>query len=200
LNTSRFIKLSAWAGIIGPIFFGTMLFTLTYIKYDFLLSLGWDPLHAPTLDWPSGLALGPFGWVMTATFVLCGAMMSLFSVGLYLTLQNKFGTVLMMFAGLALMGLAFTTDPTMRSTPTTWHGQLHDLSFVLLGLTLMPAMIVLGFTFRRLEHWRNLSFYTWLTASLALPAFFIKGSAFYIFLFAVLFWDEVVAPRLKSNT
>ena len=50
---------------------------------------------------------------------------------------------------------------------STWHGRLHDLSFVLLGLTLMPAMLLLGFAFRQDKHWRSHSPYTWATMALA---------------------------------
>jgi hypothetical protein len=68
---------------------------------------------------------------------------------------------------------------------------------VLLGLTLFPAMIVLGFAFRNNESWRNLSIYTWLTLAFAIPAFVLKGAAFYVFLFAILLWCEVIAIRVK---
>lgn len=195
------IKIAVRAGIIGPVLFGFTLTTLTILKYDFLLSLGWDPIKAPTFDWPSGLALGKYGWIMTATFLLSGLMMTLFASGLRLSLpqtQLSFvSTVVLSLAGLALAGLAFTTDPTIRSTPATWHGRLHDLSFVLLGLTLMPAMILLGFAFRKDQRWNSLSSYTWITVALALPAFWIKGAAFYVFLLAVLIWSEVMALRLN---
>ena len=195
------IKIAARAGIIGPVLFGFSLTTLTIFKYDFLLSLGWDPIKAPTFDWPSGLALGKFGWIMTVTFLLSGLMMILFASGLRLSLLQTqlsiISTVTLSLAGLALAGLAFTTDPTIRSTPATWHGRLHDLSFILLGLTLMPAMILLGFTFRKDDHWQNLSLYTWITVTLALPAFWLKGVAFYVFLLAVLIWSEVIALRLN---
>ena len=188
--------------MIGPFFFGVVLTTLTIIKYDFLLSLGWHPLLAPTFDWPSGLALGEYGWIMAATFLLSGFMMIIFASGLRLSLSAIrpawIGTLLLSLAGLALMGIAFTTDPTIRSTPVTWHGRLHDLSFVLLGLTLMPAMIFLGFAFRDHPHWINFSRYTWITVALALPAFWLKGAAFYIFMLAVLIWCEVIAFRLGS--
>jgi len=102
-------------------------------------------------------------------------------------------------AGLALASLAFTTDPTIRSTPATLHGQLHDLAFVLLGITLIPAMILLAFAFRHSEHWRRLSSYTWGTALLAVPTFSLKGAAFYIFLLAVLVWSEVIAFQLNRK-
>ena len=200
MSAAWWIKLAALAGMIGPFFFGVVLTTLTILKYDFLLSLGWHPLLAPTFDWPSGLALGEYGWIMTATFLLSGSMMIIFASGLRLSLPSVrpalIGTLLLSLAGLALMGIAFTTDPTLRSTPATWHGRLHDLSFVLLGLTLMPAMILLGFAFRKDDNWINLSPYTWITVALALPAFWLKGAAFYIFMLAVLIWCEVIAFHL----
>jgi len=196
------IKLATRAGISGPILFGFIIITLTILKYDFLISLGWHPLRAPTFDWPSGLALGKFGWIMTMTFLLSGLMMTVFAYGLCLHLPQTqltfVSTLALSLAGLALAGLAFTTDPTIRSTPATWHGRLHDLSFVLLGLTLMPAMILLGFAFRYDDHWAGLSLYTWITVVLALPTFWIKGAAFYVFMQAVLVWSEVLAIRFKD--
>ena len=197
-------KVAIISGLIGPILFAFVVTALTIIKFDFLLSLGWHPLYEPTFDWPSGLALGDYGWVMTATFIASGLMMSLFASGLRLSLPRSPLTLISTFAlslaGLALAGLAFTTDPTIRSTPATWHGQLHDLSFVLLGITLMPSMLLLGFVFRKDDHWQSLSLYTWLTVALALPAFWLKGAAFYVFMLAVLAWSEIVAIRLGSTT
>ncbi len=203
MSSEQWIKLAARAGMIGPFLFGVVLIFLTILKYDFLLSLGWHPLLAPTFDWPSGLALGDYGWIMTSTFILSGFMMILFASGLRLSLPPTrpalIGTLLVSFAGLALMGLAFTTDPTLTSTTRTWHGRLHDLSFVLLGLTLMPALIILGFAFRNADHWNNLSDYTRITVALALPTFWLKGAAFYVFMLAVLIWCEVVALRLSQQ-
>lgn len=189
--------------LLGPILFASVLTILTIVKYDFLLSLGWHPIIEPTFDWPSGLALGRFGWIMTATFIISGLMMSFLAYYLFQDLQTTFasrlGTTLFAFAGISLATLAFTTDPTIRDYPSTWHGRLHDLSFVLLGLTLFPAMISLGFAFFKDDKWKNLSLYTWGTLCLAAPAFAIKGVAFYIFLLAILAWNEVIALRLKNS-
>lgn len=187
--------------LLGPILFAVVLTALTIIQYDFLLSLGWHPINDPTFDWPSGLALSPYGWIMTATFILTGLIMTLFARRLFLDLKltpaSRLGTTLMAFAGLFLATLAFTTDPTIRDYPATWHGLLHDLSFVLLGLSLFPAMIVLGFAFRADERWKNFAVYTWGTLALAGPAFFLKGAAFYVFLFFILLWNELAAIRLN---
>jgi hypothetical protein len=98
---------------------------------------------------------------------------------------------LLALSGLALAAPAFTTGPTTLAddTPATWHGRLHDLFFVLLGLTLLPAMLILWKTFQDDIHWRGYGIYTWLNAALAIPAFIVKGAAFYIFLFSVLLWN-----------
>lgn len=188
--------------LLGPALFASVLAALTLVKYDFLRSLGWHPINDPTFDWPSGLALGSHGWIMTATFIISGLIMILFAVRLFADLKpdptSRAGCALLAFAGLALAALAFTTDPTIRATPATWHGRLHDLSFVLLGLTLFPAMIVLGFAFRKNERWKNYALYTWLTLALAAPAFALKGAAFYVFLFAILLWNEIIAWKLSN--
>lgn len=197
-------RLALFSGVIGPVFFSVMLTVLTLLQYDFLRGLGWDPLRDPTFDWPSGNALGPYGIWMTLTFLLAGLMMVLFAFGLRADLPpvpvSTAGSALLALAGLALMGLAFTTDPTIRSTPATWHGRLHDASFVVLGLTLLPAMLVLGYAFRLDPRWRNVSIYTWATVALAFPTFWLKGAFFYIFLLAVLTWSEVVALRFGAHT
>ena len=194
------IKLAGRAGIVGPLLLGIVLIVLTIVKYDFLLSLGWRPLQP--LDWPSGLALGPYGWIMTLPFLISGLLMIVFAFGLRQALPGSrwmsFATLTFALAGFAMVGLMFSTDPTIRSTPATWHGLLHDSSFVLLGVSLMPAMILLGFAFRQDPRWRNLSLYTWVTVALVLPTFWMKGVAFYIFFLAILVWSEMIAFRLKS--
>ncbi len=193
-------RFAALAGLFGPILFGLILAVLTLVKYDFLRSLGWHPLTDPTFDWPSGLALGPLGWLMTATFLVSGGLIGFFAVGLYPALPagafSRAGSTLLLFSGLAMMGLAFTTDPTLRSTPATWHGRLHDASFVALGLTLLPAILLLGLAFRADRRWQGLSGYTLLTLALVFPSFWLKGAAFYVFLAAILLWMDVVAGRL----
>ena len=198
MNRSRLIELAAIAGILGPVLFATVVTGLTIAQAGFMRSLGWDPL-GPVIDWPSGLALGPLGWLMTVTFFVCGAMMALFAHGLQLALKEKLATTLLMIAGFAMMGLIFTTDPTLSSTSRTWHGLLHDSFFALLGFTLMPGMLLLGPVFQRNEQWKDLSIYTWSTLALVIPTFWLKGVAFYIFLLAILVWSEVIAFRLRST-
>jgi hypothetical protein len=188
--------------LLSPLVFATVLIALTVLQYDFLRRLGWHPIDAPTFDWPSGLALGPYGMWMTATFIISGLLLLTFAHRLRADLgagaASRIGSSLLACSGLALAGLAFTTDPTIRSTPATWHGRLHDLSFVMLGLTLLPAMLFLGCAFHHDPRWRDLGLYTWITVALAVPAFILKGIAFYFFLGSVLLWNEIIAARYCS--
>ena len=162
--------------------------------------LGWDPIHAPTFDWPSGLSLGPYGIWMTLTFILSGLLMATFALALRTMLDegtaSRIGTLGLLLAGCALAGLAFTTDPTIRSTPATWHGRLHDLSFVLLGVFMLMSMLGLGRAFQNDARWRDVGTYTFATAACAIPSFALKGIAFYLFLAAILTWSVVIAIKL----
>ena len=198
MSKSRLINLAALSGMIGPLVFAILVTGLTFAEADFMRSIGWGPF-GNALDWPSGLALGPYGRLMTITFFICGAMMAFFAYGLKLVLQEKFATTLLMLAGVAMMGLVFTTDPTIRSYPKTWHGILHDSFFAVLGVMLMSGMLLLGRVFQRNEHWKSLSIYTWGTLALVVPTFWLKGPWFYLFLSAILIWSEVVAFHLRAT-
>ena len=194
------VKTAALAGTIGPLLFAGVLVLLTALEYDFMRGLGWSPLGFATTDWPSCLALGQYGYIMTGAFLLNGILVVLFAVGLSKTLPqttaSRIATVLLMLAGTAMAGLTFIADPTSQSASPTWHGRIHDGCFVALGSTLFPAMLVLGWVFRKSPSWNRLSTYTWVSAALAVPTFALKGAAFYLFLVAVLTWTVIVARKL----
>ena len=197
MNKSNLIKWAGLAGIVAPILFAFVVIGLTIAQADFMRTLGWHAL-GPVIDWPSGLALGPYGWLMTVTFFACGTMMAFFAYGLKLALDEKLATSLLMIAGFAMMALIFTTDPTLGTITKTWHGRLHDAFFAVLGLTLMPGMLLLAGVFQRDERWKDLSIYTWITLALIIPTFWLKGVAFYVFLLAILTWSVIVALRLQA--
>lgn len=184
--------------LLGPILFAVVVVALTILQYDFMLGLGWKPTHV--IDWPSGLALGPYGLWMIATFIITGLVLFFFARRLRADLEparaSRIGSIALACSGLFMTGLAFTTDPTLRPGPHTWHGIVHDTAFVLVGLSLLISMIFLGKAFQNDPRWRGYGIYTWITAALAIPCFFLKGMAFYFFLLAILVWNEVIAIRL----
>jgi hypothetical protein len=195
----RFQKFAALCGIAGPPLFGLTLVVLTLLQYDFMRDLGWRPLRV--IDWPSGLALGPYGIWMTVIFIVSGLLMAIFAIGLRTALGEgtvpRVGTLSLLLAGCALAALAFPTDPTFRSYPKTWHGFLHDMFFVLLGLALLVSMLALGRAFQTDPHWKGFGLYTFITTAFALPSFALKGLAFYLFFGAILTWGYLIAFKLS---
>ncbi|MGD0727743.1 MAG: DUF998 domain-containing protein [Spirochaetia bacterium] len=200
----RLLKAAAFCGIGGPVLFAGVLAVLSFLEKDFMRALGWDPLTAATRDWPSGLALGPGGFVMTAAFIACGVLLLFFAFGLWQAFQaapvSSAASIFLALAGLAMSFLAFTTDPTNSRAPATLHGRMHDAAFVVLGVTLLVSLVAFGFIFRTEKKWRANMVVSWVTAALIVPSFIVKGIAFYFFLAACLLWCEAAAVRLLRRT
>ncbi len=199
-HSTSWLRRAALAGIVGPLLLAGALVILTIAQYDFLRGLRWHPLAAPTTDWPSGLALGPYGAWMTFAFLACGLLLVVFAQGLRRALDagrlGRAGALLLALAGGAMFGLCAPTDPTFGGGAPTLAGRLHDLAFVVLGLTLWPALLALAIAFRRDRRWAAYAPFTWVVAALVGPAFVLKGLMFYGLLLGVILWFEVIAARL----
>jgi hypothetical protein len=195
------LKGAAACGIGGPALLAVVLVVLSILERDFMRSLGWNPLTAPTHDWPSGLALGPAGLVMTMAFVACGLMLVFFAWGLEgvfpRTPARSAASILLALAGFAMTFLAFPTDPTDRTGPATLHGRIHDGAFAVLGGALLVSLAIFGFVFLA-GNWRASAVLSWATVALIVPSFLFKGAVFYLFLAAVLAWCETAAFRLLA--
>jgi hypothetical protein len=195
---ARMLRLAALGGMIGPPLFAGMLLLLTTLEYDFMRSLRWDPIRAATTDWPSGLALGPYGVWMIATFLVSGLLLMFFALNLRALFPAGLGPGLLFISGLALMSLSSLTDPTYTGAPPfpTLHGQIHDAAYAVLGLSFLPGLVLLALEFRKRPEWRIHARITWLVLLLALPGFYIKGITFYAFLASVMCWYELTAVRI----
>lgn len=195
---TRALRAAALAGMLGPLLLGGVIVGLTLAQYEFMRSLRWHPLTAPTTDWPSGLALGPYGFLMVGAFIGSGVLLVVFAIGLHWGVQGtgRSGPLLLAGAGGALALLGSKTDPTYGNTPRTLHGALHDGAYILLGLTLLPAMLVFARRFQSDPAWRGHARYTVVTLLVIVPSFVIKGVAFYLFLIGILLWIEITAIRL----
>lgn len=195
----QLVRTAAWAGMLGPLLLGGTITVLTIVQRDFMRSLGWDPISAPTTDWPSGLSLGPYGNIMVSTFIVSGGLLAVFGLGLQRGIeraQDRIGPVLMVLAGGATMLLAFRTDPTYSTVERTTAGNIHDVAFGILGVSLLGSLVTLARRFHHDGHWRGHTWYTLLTAGIVAPAFWFKGLMIYVFLANILVWFEVTAWRL----
>lgn len=186
--------------MVGPVLFATVLLTLTAVQYDFMLGIGWRPLEDPAGAWPSGLALGPYGWAQTASFALSGLSLMIFAVGLHLGATSgrgsRIGPALVLLAGAAMALMSFETDPIRRAGPRTLHGWIHDVAFVLFVLALLPAIFFLWRRFRGDPRWQSHARYTLVTGLLATLFLLLPGVAYYLFIVVALVWFEVTAVRL----
>ena len=199
MMNQQVMRTAAIAGMVGPFLLGGAITVLTIVQRDFLRGLGWHPISAPTTDWPSGLALGPYGATMTGTFIVSGSLLALFAIGLQRGIEHaedRLGPVLLVLAGGATMLLAFRTDQTIGSTGRTVVGLIHDVAFGILGVSLLGALFALARRFRHDPHWREHAYYTIVTALIVAPAFWFKGLMFYVFLVNILVWFELTAWRL----
>lgn len=192
--------MAALAGMVGPVLFGTVLLVLSYLQYDFMLGIGWQPLADPAGAWPSGLALGPYGPLQDANFVVSGLLLALFATGLHLGVTNGraslLGPVLLVVAGIAMALMGFETDPIRRVGPRTIHGMIHDAAFVLCVVAFLAALFSLWRRFAANSRWRDHALYTLITGMIAVLLLLLPGVAYYAFIITLLAWLEVTAIRL----
>ena len=167
----------AFAGMVSPVLFGAVLALLTALQHDFMIGIGWRPLVDPADAWPSGLALGPYGFLQIANFVASGLLLALFAIGLHLEVGDgrgsEVGPCLLFVAGAAMALMGFETDPIRRVGPRTLHGLIHDAAFVLFVLALLAALFMLGQRFKTAPLARTLSLHTLhrdARSAVALPA------------------------------
>jgi hypothetical membrane protein len=196
---------AALAGMIGPAIFVLIVIVLTVAQYGFMRGLGWHPIEGSGVPWPSGLALGPYGWLQVLNFILVGLLVIAFAIGLHRTMRGKaakIGTGFLMLAGVALVLLGFKTDPELVSTgPQTLSGWIHGLAFLLLTLSLLLAVFFMGWGLRKDPLWRSYGWYSLATGILFVVGSLIPGQiGTYVFLTVILVWMFVMALRLRSVT
>jgi hypothetical protein len=165
--------------IAGP------LFVITFL-IEGVTRADYNPLRHPV----SSLALGEFGWIQSANFIVAGLLMLAFSLGLWLTLRTQrdsiWGPLLVAIWGIGLLGAGiFITDPVsgyplgtpdLILTPTT-SGALHD-QLSLLGFgALTAACFVFGYRFTKMGE-RGWAFYSVMTAILFPIGIVLASAAF----------------------
>jgi|SRR5579871_1421294 hypothetical membrane protein len=131
-------------GVIGPL-----------LNIVVILILGATRPHYNAWQMPdSNLELGAGGWIQIANYILTGALVFAFSIGLRRVLRAGRGStwmpILLGIYGLTFIGAGiFVTDPVLgyplgASSALTIHGILHDLFGQLQFSSLVVACFVLA--------------------------------------------------------
>jgi Protein of unknown function (DUF998) len=197
---------AALVGMVGLIVFALVAVFLTFAQYGFMVGLGWKPLGASDVPWPSGLALGPLGWLQVLNFAFFGLTLIFFALGLHREVASWgrlswAGPTFLVISGVALVLAAFKTDPHLMQGPQTWHGAIHLLVFILLVLSFLLSLFFWWRRLRRDPRWRGYALYTLITAIVYIVLLFasIWQWGFYLFLGVVLAWVESMAIHLRSQ-
>jgi hypothetical membrane protein len=165
-------------GVIGP-----LLFICTFLIEGLVSAVrpaGYSPVRHPV----STFAIGEFGWIQTANFVVTGALLFAFAVGLRPALRRHDGRIWapvvfgVIAVGLIGAGL-FTADPMSGYPPgtpalpegaaRTTHGTAHDAFSALFFLGLPVACVMTGYRFARSGH------RLWASYSIATAVVFLTG-------------------------
>lgn len=138
MPSTRFRKISAWAGILAPVLFVGL----------FTLEGALRPDYTPQSMFISALSLGPRGWIQIANFMVLGVLLFLFALGLAQTFPYgkaaRWGiTAFYGLAALFFISGPFVMDPA--GTPQdqlSMQGLIHGLAGGIVFL-LMPATLFL---------------------------------------------------------
>jgi Protein of unknown function (DUF998) len=194
------------AGLIaGPLFL-TAVAVNTWASLDFLRGLGWQPIGGKDIPWPSSLAVGPYGWVQIIAFLVVGILTLLFGLGLRRALPARrwsaMAAILVVVAGSALAAGAAPVDSTMiaNGNPSTWHGWIHGIAFVVMLPSILLAPIVTAMAVRHDPRWRSLAGLSFaatptMIACLVAP---LGNAGFYLFLTLAFGWIAVTAGRMRQ--
>jgi hypothetical membrane protein len=127
-----------YPGVVGPLLFVVV----------FLLEGATRPGYSAWRNYVSQLATGDFGWTQVVNFLVCGALIIAFAIGLRQALKGSRGSIgapvlIGLFGVSLLVAGVFVTDPALGYPVSalqvhTSHGMIHGLAG-LAAFTLLPA-------------------------------------------------------------
>lgn len=200
----RTLSVAGAAGIaMLPVFVGTVI-VLTWLEWDFLHGTGWTVLHEHQVNYPSALARGNLGLLQSLNFLLLGGLALIFGRGLRTQFIHRWSgaiaTIGLVAVGLSGLFSAFVTD--LPDEPTSWHGILHGIGFVLLMLGSAVSFLAGGLALRGAPGWRGYWVYSVLNTPLAIGVAFalspIGQVSFYGLVIVLLAWFAVLGMRLRQ--
>jgi Protein of unknown function (DUF998) len=178
------VRAGALAGALAPFLFLLGTAGVSRLDEDHMNELGWEV-------WPSGLALGPHGWLQILNFIVLGLLLIAFAVAVHaVPARNRWvkaAPVLLALAGVGALVLAFNTDPPDRDA--TWHGILHGVGYVIWLVSLVLAYPFTWWRLRGSTLWRGTARYGVAAVLVFLPKYLLpdeEAHGNYVF-FAVVF-------------
>lgn len=188
------LRAGAIAGAVAPFVFLLGTVAISWLETDFMDRLGWEV-------WPSGLALGPHGWLQIVNFVALGVLLLAFAVAVRAVPAQRGWTkaapALLGLAGVAAVMLVFKTDPPDQDE--TWHGLIHGWSYVVWLVSLVISYPITWWRVRRHAVWRTSPWPSVLALLLFPPVLLLPDSESagnYVFFAVVLTPLAAIAIRM----
>ena len=153
MTRGRWLTLTGWAGIVGPV-----LFTLAFVGQE----LARRDEYSPLAEQVSALEAGPNGWIQQLNFVVFGVLTMVFAVGLHRGLRpvrlGVIGPALFFVTGIAaIMAGVFPLREDAAGVTYDPGGHMPAGMTFFLGSTL--ALIAVSFRVARDPRWRSLRFF-----------------------------------------
>jgi hypothetical membrane protein len=150
MTRTRWLTLTGWAGIAGPV-----LFTLAFVAQE----LARMDEYSPLAEQVSALEAGPNGWIQQVNFVVFGILTMVFAIGLHPSLRpvrlGVIGPALFFVTGIAaIMAGVFPLREDAAGVTYDPGGHMPAGMTFFLGSTL--ALIVISFRVARDARWRSL--------------------------------------------
>jgi hypothetical protein len=195
-------------GSIGPVLFVVVAIVMTMLEWDFLHRLGWHLVQDSSVPYPSSTAMGPYGRLQTFNFIQVGLSIIATAVGLWRTVQPRprVGIGFVALAGAAIVLAMFTTDGSTNA-PTTWHGTIHSLAFILKLFATLLASLALAIQLRNNDQWKAVARVSIAVPILIIGTLFLTGAVrqaggllSIVSLLVILGWYELLALRLLILT
>jgi hypothetical protein len=185
------------AGATAPVVFVASALLLTIRQRSFLDRAGWSAVARTEVEWPSILSLGPDGSLMTATFIIVGALGMVFAASLFVAGPQTRVVALLVSAIAAATGLeALPPDALGHVGAASWHDRIHDGVYPLIptaSIAAATAVVFAPWAGRRLARASLIAAAAMALAALATFADSVAQLARFFSFGAVLTWVEVLA-------
>lgn len=126
---------------------------MTMLEWNFLHQLGWRRVQDNSIPWPSATAMGPYGPLQTLNFGQAGLCAIASAIAFRRTTGARVASGFLLLNGVGVLAATFTTDGTTNQ-PTTWHGWIHGIAFIVHLFATVLAALAVAIQLRNRAEWR----------------------------------------------
>lgn len=197
-------RASALAGLVLAPLWIAIVIVVTWLEWDFMHSLGWTLVDGGEVSYPSSIVRGDFGFLQMLNFAVTALLAGVFAVGFRREFRRRIsGRVATAGFGLFIVAVLVNISPTdLPGEPATWHGNAHDIGFLVVLLSMAIAYSASGLALRGNPAWRGWRLLGWTPLLLLVIAFTGAGLpgelGFYLFLVVAFGWYTLMGGRLLA--